>query len=265
MRKESLNRDIVIRTLVGALEPLDFVHACYEGGAAAFRRIDQWSDIDMYLVVDDHKVDETFRIVEDALKSLSTIKQKYQPERLPWPDVWQAFYKLEDAPEFLLIDLVILKLTSPEMFLEPEMHGDVVFYFNKSDRVNRPQLDRDALAMKLRKRLQRLRARFDVFNVFVQKEINRGNYLEAIDLYHTFTISNLVEGLRIKYNPVHHEFRMHYLRYELPSDIAKRLEQLCFVRNEKDLQVKYHEATQWFLELMSEMDLTGIEVSVKES
>ncbi len=255
MHRENLNRDIVIQTLVCALEPLDFVYACYEGGAAAFKRVDQWSDIDMYLVVDGQKVDETFRTVEDALKSLSAIRQKYQPERLPWPDMWQAFYKLEDAPEFLLIDLVILKLTSPEMFLEPKMHGDVVFHFNKSNRVKKPLLDKDALVTKLRKRLERLMARFDMFNVFVQKEINRGNYLEAIDLYHTFTIASLVEALRIKHNAVHHEFRMHYIRYELPSNTAKRLEQLCYVQNEKDLQAKYHEATQWFHELMSDTDL----------
>jgi len=255
MHRENLNRDIVIQTLVCALEPLDFVYACYEGGAAAFKRVDQWSDIDMYLVVDGQKVDETFRTVEDALKSLSAIRQKYQPERLPWPDMWQAFYKLEDAPEFLLIDLVILKLTSPEMFLEPKMHGDVVFHFNKSNRVKKPQFDKDALVTKLRKRLERLMARFDMFNVFVQKEINRGNYLEAIDLYHTFTIASLVEALRIKHNAVHHEFRMHYIRYELPSNTAKRLEQLCYVQNEKDLQAKYHEATQWFHELMSDTDL----------
>ena len=131
--------------------------------------------------------------------------------------------------------------------------------------VKKPQLDKDALTTKLRKILERLKARSDVFNAFVQKEINRGNYLEAIDLYYTFTISNLVEGLRIRRNHVHHEFRMHYIRYELPCNAAKRLEQLCFIRSEKDLQVKHHEATQWFLELMSDIDLTGIEVSARES
>lgn len=258
MGKEKLNRDIVVRTLVSALEPHDFVHACYEGGAAAFKRVDQWSDIDMYIVVDEGRVDETFRIVENALKSLSAIRRKYQPARLPWPDVWQAFYKLEDASEYLLIDLVILKPASPEKFLEPKTHGDALFHFNKSNSVKAPQLDEVALVGKLSERLERLKARFDIFNIFVQKEINRANYLEAIDLYYTLTIASLVEGLRMKYSPVHYEFKMHYIQYELPADTTKKLEQLCFVRDPKDLQEKYDKATQWFNRLMSEMDIQQV-------
>ncbi len=259
MDRKRLTRDIIIQTLVNALKPLDYVHTFYEGGAAAFNRIDEWSDIDLYLVVDDEKVNEAFLAAEKALKSLSSIKQKFDVQQTGWPGVFQAFYRLEDASEYLIIDLCVLNFSGSETFLEPEIHGNVVFYFNKSGKIKPPQLDREALVKKVHARFDRLQARFAMFNNFVQKKINRGHLLEAIDLYHGLTLATLVEALRIKHNPIHYNFKMEYLHYELPSDVIKRLEHLYFVKDAKDLQEKYYEATEWFHRIIQEIDQKEIE------
>jgi glycosyltransferase involved in cell wall biosynthesis len=264
-RQRKLTRDIILQTLIDALEPRDYVHAFWEGGAAAFERLDEWSDIDLYLVVDDEKIDETFLAVEEALRSLSPIERKYEVLHPPSLGLSQAFYKLEGASEYLLIDLAVLRPSSPDKFLEPEMHGKAVFYFNKSDEVKPPPLDKDALVGKLQERLDRLKARFAMFNSFVQKEINRGNHLEAMDFYRAYTLGTLVEAMRIKYNPFHYNFRMHYIHYELPSEIVKKLEHLYFVKDGKDLQEKYNEATKWFHETISEIDQEEIERQMKIS
>lgn len=252
-RKRELTRETIIQTVAKTLKPLDFAYALWEGGAAAFNRVDEWSDIDLYLVVDDKKVDEAFIAVEKALKSLCPIEQKYEVLHPPLLGLSQAFYRLRGASEYLLIDLAVLKSSSPEKFLEPEVHGNAIFYFNKSTEVA-PPLDEDAFAKKLQNRLDKLKARFTMFNSFVQKEINRGNYLEALDFYNAYTLAALVSALRIRYNQFHHNFRMHYIHYELPSEIITKLEHLCFVRDEKDLQEKYVEATSWFHEIISEID-----------
>jgi len=263
--KDRLTRKVIVQTLVNALEPLDSIHAFWEGGAAAFNRIDEWSDIDLYLVVDDKKVNETFLAVEKALKSLSHIKQKYDVVHPPDSGLFQAFYRLEDANEYLVIDLAILKLSNPDKFLTPEIHGNAVFYLNKADSVKPPPLDKDALVKKLQKRLERLKARFDMFNNFIQKEINRGNHLEAIDLYHSVTLATLIDALRIRYNPVHHDFKMRYIHYELLPKTIKKLRHLYFVDSEEDLQEKYHEATRWFYKTMSKIDQEEIERLIKAS
>jgi predicted nucleotidyltransferase len=246
-----LSRKQIIEALIEALKPLDYIYAFYEGGAAAFKRIDEWSDIDLYIIVDDNKVDETFIAVEKALKALSPLKQKFAVPQLPWPGVSQAFYKLENASDYLLIDLAILKLSSPEKFLEPEIHGNVVFYFNKNGKVKPDLFDKEAFSRKLQARLERLQARFAMFNNFVQKELNRGNYVEAVELYHAFTLASLTEVLRIKYNPFHHDFKMRYVHYELPKEIVQKLADLSFIKDKKDLQEKYDEASRWFQEIIS--------------
>ncbi len=262
-KKKTLTRDVIIQTLADALKPLDHVYAFYEGGAVAFNRIDEWSDIDLYLVVDDDKVDETFLAVEKALELLSRIKQKYEIPQLPWPGVSQAFYRLEDTSEYLVIDLAVLKLSSPDKFLEPEIHGNAVFHFNKSNSVTRTRLNKDKLIKKLLERLERLQARFAMFNMFVRKEINRANYLEALDLYHAITLAALTEALRIKYNPVHYDFRMRYIHYELPPEIIEKLKHLHYVKDENDLQQKYLEASQWFAKTMLEIDSKETERLIK--
>ena len=50
---ERVTREVIVETLACSLEPLNFVYAFWEGGAAAFNRVDEWSDIDLFIVVDD--------------------------------------------------------------------------------------------------------------------------------------------------------------------------------------------------------------------
>lgn len=260
--RRKLTHDVIIQTLVDALKPLDYVHAFWEGGAVAFNRVDDWSDIDLYLVVDDKKVDETFLAVERALKSLSRIKQKHGVFEPSLPGLFQAFYRLQDAGEYLMIDVAVFKLSSPDKLLETEIHGNPVFYFNKSNKVKRSPLNKDALIKKLQKRLKGLQGEFDMFHNLVQKEINRGNHLEAIDFYHML-LAWLVEVLRIRYNPLHYDFRMRYIHYELPSEIVKKLERLYFVKDEDDLQQKYNEVVEWFPKTILGIDKKKIESSIK--
>ena len=103
MTANRLTREVIIQTLVNALKPIDYVHTFWEGGAAAFNRIVEWSDIDLYLVVSDKKVDETFRVVEKAWKSLYPVKQKYDVPHPPQSGIFQAFYRLKGQVNTLLL------------------------------------------------------------------------------------------------------------------------------------------------------------------
>jgi predicted nucleotidyltransferase len=263
--KKKLTRRAITQALADTLKPLDHVHAFYEGGAAAFDRIDQWSDIDLYVVVDDDKVNDAFLVVEKTLRLLSPIRQRYDVPETGFPGISQAFYTLENASEYLIIDLAVAKLSCPDKLLEPRIHGNNIFYFNKSDKVNPSTFDRKAFAKKVRARLNRLQARFAMFNIFVQKEINRGNSLEAIDLYHNLTLATIVEALRIKHNPFHYDFKMRYVHHELPPETIDKLDHLYFVRNMKDLQEKYLQANEWFKRLMLEIDEKHVETLVRTS
>ncbi len=244
----------VVNAIVRDLEPLGYVHAVWEGGAVAFGRADEWSDIDLYIVVDDDKIEESFQVVERALERISPIKQKFDIGQTPQEGVYQAFYRLRNASEYLLIDLAVLKLSAPDMFLEPEIHGSVVFHFNRDGSILPKLTDRSALADRLRKRLNRLKERRDLFTIFVQKEINRGNFLEAFDAYRVIVYEFLLELLRMKHYAFHHNFKLRYVYHELPADVIRELERLIQIDDMADLETKFESASKWAERVLSELD-----------
>ena len=50
---DKIGRKEIISAIVSALEPLDYVYALWEGGAVGFNRVDEWSDIDIHIDVDE--------------------------------------------------------------------------------------------------------------------------------------------------------------------------------------------------------------------
>lgn len=263
VKNKVLSREGVMSALADALSPLSYVHAFWEGGAPGYGRLDEWSDIDAYILVDDGKAEQTFRIVERALRKLSGIEQKYDIGATPWPGVFQAFYRLKDASRYLILDLAVITTMSKETFLEPEVHGEAVFRFNKRGRAKAKALDRDEFEAKANKRLQRLKARFEMFGMAVQKEINRENWIEAVDLYRLVVLDSLTEALRMKHNPIHFDFKTRYIHYELPAKDIARLKRLYFVSDERALMRKYASASKWFQATVAELEQEGVSVSTR--
>lgn len=85
-KERELTSNTITQALTETLKPLNYVHAFYEAGAIAFDRIDEWSDVDLYLVVDDDRVNQAFQDVEKTLQSLSPIKQKYDVPQTGWQE-----------------------------------------------------------------------------------------------------------------------------------------------------------------------------------
>ncbi len=241
----TVGRDEIIGAMVRALEPLPYVHAFYEGGAVAHGRLDEWSDIDGYAVVDDDRVEDAMEVIRGALRSVSPIEIEFVPEQ-HWPGLMHRFFRLERASEFLAIDMAVIKASSDTKFLEPEVHGDSVFHFNKGDRVKASPFDASAHAKAMEARRARLVERFKIFNCFVQKEVNRGHWIEAVDLYQRVILEPLLEVLRMRHNPIHYDFATRYVHDELPGDVVRRFERLSFVASPEDLRSKYRQATEWF-------------------
>ncbi len=245
----SVGYEDIVRALTAALEPLAFVDAMWEGGAAAFHRLDAWSDVDLYVVAADDRVPETFRAIEDALKRLSPIRHQYEPAWPPESGIAQALYRLERASEYLLVDLAVLKRSAPDKFLEPELHGTAIFAFNKGNVIRLPPLDAGAFVKKLLERRDRLEMRMALFGPFVSKELHRGNALGALEAYQRIVLDSLIQVLRMRYHPAHYSFNVRYLPFELPPDVVERIKELSYVGSMDELPAKSREAMEWFQEV----------------
>jgi hypothetical protein len=251
MASQGIGRDSIIQALVGALEPLAYVLALWEGGAVAFGRVDRWSDIDVCVDAEDERVGDVFPVAEQALITVAPIELKYDVPEASTRGYVQAFYRLKDSPKTMLVDLAVFRHSEPNKLLEPEIHGRSRFHFNKQNAVTIPALDRAAFTERIKTRLGRLALRFDMFSCFVDKEIERGNLIEAVDLYHKMILGSLIEGLRMRYHAVHYDFGTRYIHYELPAGVVQELTDLHLVAGESDLVRKLARAKQWFRDTIS--------------
>ena len=77
MPRSLVAREAILNALREKLEPVKYVNAMWEGGAASFNRVDQWSDMDLQIDVADDRVADTFVAMEQALTRLSPIDLKY--------------------------------------------------------------------------------------------------------------------------------------------------------------------------------------------
>lgn len=255
-----LTREVILSALRQALEPLDYVNAMWEGGAASFSRVDEWSDIDLQMDVADDHVDDVVRIAEAAMNQLSGIELKFEIPQPSWHGHYQAFYRLNNASPFLLIDFVVIKNSNPNKFLQPEIHNQPVVHFDKNGTVKWQPLERASFIERLRARAEFLRISFDIFQILTVKEINRGNSIEAMAFYHTYTLRPLVEALRLRYTPTRHNFHARYIQYEFPAEDTRRIEALFYPRDLDDLRAKRDEAERWFNEAIAAVDFDALDI-----
>jgi hypothetical protein len=165
---------------------------------------------------------------------------------------------LKKTSPYLYIDLVVMKKSSKDKFLQFQIHGVPVVYFDKTGLVKDDAVDVESFLDGIEKRLETLKTLFSMFQVDVLKELNRGNDIEA----HTYFMNNthrpLVEALRIKYSPFHCNFRTHYIYYELPPEAVKRLHRLTFIADSNELRKRHAEAEEWFWDVVRSIDRNAL-------
>ncbi len=255
-----LTRQQLIQALIAALEPLPEVHAMWEGGSAAFGRVDQYSDLDLICDVAAGQVDAVFTVVERCLEALSPIALRYCVPLPSWHGHAQRFYQLRDADENLVLDIVLMEHLQAPRFLEPEQHGTPVVYFDKCGAVAGEHVEPEAWRTRIEARLAELSDMFPMFQSLVRKELRRGRGLDALHFYQGQTLRPLIELLRMRYDPYRYTFGMRYLYFDLPEEAVARLVPLSFIADAAALSDAQHAAEAWALELLAELKRDGVQL-----
>lgn len=251
----AITRAVLRQHLQQALQAIDAVDAAWEGGSAAFGRDDGLSDIDAVAVVTDDALDATFAQVEVALQALSPVALRYDtPGTVGFA---QKFFRLRDAGEFLVVDLVLIRRSDPLLFREVELHGRGTVWFDRRGILLEAHLDAEADAAQARVRVPVLAGYFEMFQHIVTKERLRGKAVDALVFYQQMTWRPLVEALRLLHDPQRRVFGPRYTTRDLPADVCRRIEALAFVRDLDDLAAKHDEARQWFAQCITRLQQHG--------
>jgi hypothetical protein len=242
----AITRNSLCESLRAALEPLDYVNAMWRAGSDSFGRDDEWSDLDVVLDVADGRQSDAFEVVEATLEHSSPIARRMVMPEPTWHGHSQRLYQLRDAPEHLMIDLVIMQrnVDAPR-FDERERHGEPVVVFDKLGIVRSVALDWAPHRERMRAHLEPIRERLVMLRHLIDKEVRRGNALDALSRYQHIALAALVAGLRARHAPARFDFGWRYLSLDLPAQVYASLRRLCFVADLDDLAAKLPEALAW--------------------
>lgn len=235
-------RNQILQALRAELEGSDRVHAFWEQGSTAMGRADQFSDLDLQVLVEAGGTEEAQERIERALRSVGEIDLQFVVPQPSWHGHWQAFYRLAGVSPYLLVDIVVMEATSNNRFLEPEIHGTPSVIFDRAGVVTQAPTDAAEFAKRLTKRLDLLAVPAELFYLFVGKELRRGREVDALSFYQSAILPRLVEALRTRYCPWRYNFGLRYLQYDLPAPVYAQVRDLVYVAEPAELTEKTERA-----------------------
>lgn len=249
----SVTRERLLDAIASTFAPRPWALALSEAGSAAFGRVDAWSDLDLELVVEDGREAEAIVVLDAALAALSPIELRWEAPPAAGFRYKQAFYRLRDAGEFLLVDFEVWPRSHANASGERERHGERQVLFDKHGVAAPPLFDRRAHAEHIRERLATLRVTFPMFQSLVTKELARGNAIDAHAFYVSHTLNPLITLLRIRHCPDRFDLGARYLGYDLPRALADELRTLWYVASPEDLAAKRARAEEMFAATLAEI------------
>jgi len=247
MEKAASFHERVGRAVCDALRAHPAVLAGWEGGSVAFEAVDQYSDLDLNLLVSDAaSIADLYAIAEVALERVSpiTLAHDEPPGR---------YYKLRDGGEYFLVDLCFLPAEAVDQHLEVERHGRIRRLFDKGAWLEDRDSDDRSWEARRTVRLRELEVWYSVSQAFVWKAVHRGQPSEALAAYWGYTLKPLVELLGMKYRPARWDFGMRYLDRDLPGEVYDRLRDAMYIRDPEALAERLVESVQWGEALIAEL------------
>ncbi len=248
-----IRRKDIVTAITTALEASDDVTALWEGGAAAFDRVDEWSDVDMMIAVKSGTKDAAIALVDEALGNLAPFAVRYRLPEPAWHGHSQVFYMLEGASPYEFVDTCFMDDDTKRKFLEPETHGKAFVHFDRAGFIDQTPADPGETRERLGKRVAALKQTTALGRTGTLKELARGNELEALAYYNGSMLRPLVELLRMRHCPGRQQFHTRYIQYDLPEELVTRLRPFFFVRDAEDIRARHAEAGAWIDRLLVEL------------
>ncbi len=255
MQAMSFDRDELIRIIADTARSEPQILGLWEGGSAAFGRLDALSDADLHVVAAAGQVECAIAAMRRALSDRWSIAREYQRA---YEGKAEFFWQLDGAPPLNFVDMVFEDCPQDGISIDRGHHPSPLVHVNKSDCIAIRSEPDDERRARLQKRVSHIAEfHWDLKIELIRKHIQRGNTLHAFQEYQARLIGPLVELLRIKHCPERSGHRLAYIQWDLPSEIAVRLEPLVMVSTLSDLEASVPIVDRWTRDLLSELSTPG--------
>lgn len=240
MRNQSL------QILTEVLKAQANVLAAWEGGSAATGRLDQYSDIDLNMLLSDDNDETVWQIIDQTIPRIFELDRKWIVDS-PIKGFSQRFYIPKEPPNFFFLDIGIFKKSAPDLFLDQERHGRAKFLFDKTGTLKVLDLDKKDFEQKIFKRLEQLENQFVVYEMITLKEIRRDRPIDAFGFYQA-CLRFLNEALGLRFRKYKYDFGFRYQHFDMPKEIQEQMQELIFVGKFEELEPKLEKLKKLFLE-----------------
>jgi len=242
----------IINKLKKIYQENEHILAVWEGGSAATGYLDEYSDLDLGIITADDKIEDTFKLTEKLLINNYRISHKFRMPEPNWHGHSQCFYKLEKAPEFFYVDLLIEKESATNRFTESDRHGDSIIWFDKKNLVDPSPTPEKEIEAKCKRSYLLISSLLPFLEMDVIKQIKRSNDIDAISIYGRL-LNRLGALLNIKYRPHKFDFGLRYYYRDLPKGEIDFLEKVLFIKDINDLKNKFPRVIKKYKELIKEL------------
>lgn len=250
-----MNRIDIINTLKEKLQPLSYTNALWLEGSDANGMVDEYSDLDICLDVNDEFESEAIAEVEKILNDLSPLDFKYVM-RHGHPKLRQRIYHISGTNPYLAIDFCWqLHSRNPKesCFIRDSRIEFPLVLFDKTGVISYKDYELKEYAEDIKYRFNECLYRYSQ-HTRVMKYVNRGLYLEAYAYYNRYVLEPLIDMLRILYTPANTEYYLIHISQHIPGACAAKLEHFARIASLQDINDKIIPAEEWFSELRSEID-----------
>jgi predicted nucleotidyltransferase len=245
-----ITREYILSRIEEGLKANEQVNAMWLEGSDGTNSMDQYSDVDIVIDVENGFEKETFRLLENILTDIGIMDLSYEEPRNN-PNSRYKVYHLQDSPDSLFLDVTVQSSSDYKFIIENDSEIPYII-FDKKGVVQYESLDADELNQRLISRLYHLENMINQ-KARAKKYVNRGKFLEAMGYYHKFVVAPLIELLRVKYKPINHDYYIVSISKHLPLDVLGKLEELFKIHSIDDLEIKLEQSHIWFNELLKEL------------
>lgn len=235
------------------LTNLPEVVAAWEGGSAATGYLDEFSDLDLSIVIQDSEPDTLFSALESFFSQHYGILNSFRMPEPCWHGMSQCFYLLAGMPEMFYCDIVVVKSDNPRKFTEPERHGKAIIWFDKNGLYSNQATPPEELAA-MAKHFYHVATDTSFLGIIeLQKALARGNWIASQMNYMMFLNRHLVILLNLKYRPEKVDFGIRYSDRDYPPEVVAQLENYLKISRVEDISQHLQTALPLFEELKSQM------------
>jgi predicted nucleotidyltransferase len=240
-------RQEILEYLKNKLEPHPYVYALWLEGADARGIVDEFSDLDVWLDVEDGQEENVLKQIEQHLNELATLDFVYRKPDFH-PQIKQCFFHLANTSEFLIVD-VCIQSHSREIEFEPNDPVKVIF-----DKSNVIHFKQDTEKINVLEQAKAIQSQVMLYRVWVLKALKRGHWLEAVSYYFECILEPLTRVLRLRYTPEKYEYGFKHFDQNLPEDVVAKLKVLIQLDSKERLESNLNKAVEWLNEILKGLE-----------